>query len=162
MKKYFLLLVVLFAFSGCEKDDICAEDTPATPQLVIDFFDAVTGAKKNVTSLKLKEPNQVKDLVTYDAVSSIKIPLKTYEDFTNMELILNSATPATANSDNVVFNYSRTVEYISKACGYKTLFSLNFTNGAQRIVDSNNWIQSTFVNQINILNENETHVKIYF
>jgi len=42
MKKYIitsLALLLAVSFWNCEKDDICAETTPTTPKLVIEFYD---------------------------------------------------------------------------------------------------------------------------
>ena len=56
MKKIFFLLIICFtAISGCEKDDICAADTPTTPTVVIEFFDDATTALKGVVKLKIQE-----------------------------------------------------------------------------------------------------------
>ena len=35
----FLIACFAIALSSCERDDICAEATPVTPLLIIDFFD---------------------------------------------------------------------------------------------------------------------------
>ena len=51
---------------------------------------------------------------------------------------------------------------MSRACGFKTLFYLNYTNPTVLTADGNNWIQNIVVTQPNIENENEVHVKIYF
>ena len=41
MKKIkILLLVFALGFISCERDDICAESTATTPQLIIEFYDA--------------------------------------------------------------------------------------------------------------------------
>ena len=42
MKKTFLHLLILIAFSSCEKDDICDANTVTTPRLIIDFYDNLT------------------------------------------------------------------------------------------------------------------------
>ena len=62
----------------------------------------------------------------------------------------------------IKFNYAKSDVYISRACGYKTVFQLNATNAIEVTADADNWIQNIEVSQPNILNENEVHVKIYF
>ena len=92
------------------------------------------------------------------------MPLKTFENTSVSYFIKNGSVAPTSddNSDSVIFNYTRKTEYVSRACGYKTLFTLNSTNPITVTPDSNNWIQSVVVSQPNIENENETHIKIYF
>ena len=66
------------------------------------------------------------------------------------------------NIDVITFNYQRVDKYVSRACGFKTLFYLNVTNPVVLTADGSNWIQNIVVTQPNIENENEVHVKIYF
>ena len=52
MKKIYLLFLIAITFSSCEKDDICDANTPTTPRLIIDFYDATNPtALKNVINL---------------------------------------------------------------------------------------------------------------
>jgi hypothetical protein len=92
------------------------------------------------------------------------VPLKTFQDTSILHFIQNgSIDPITDdNLDEITFNYSRKTVFISRACGYKTLFTLNTTNPITVTPDSNNWIQNVIVSQPNIENEDETHIKIYF
>lgn len=164
MKKIFLLLLICSFFSSCEKDDICDATTPTTPKVVIEFFDiANPTASKNVTNLGVFNTDFTVGF-GFTNTSNIKIPLKTFQDSSVFYFIQNgSADPTTDdNTDEVIFNYTRKTEYISRACGFKTLYTLNTTNPITITPDSNNWIQNIIVSQPNIENENETHVKIYF
>ncbi|NHM03048.1 DUF6452 family protein [Flavobacterium difficile] len=165
MKKLFLLLVLISCFfSGCEKDDICDAGTPTTPKIVLEFYDiANPTVLKNVTNLGIIAPGFTSGF-GFSGTSNIKIPLKTFQDSSVFYFIQNgSAEPSTDdNQDEVTFNYTRRTEYVSRACGYKTLYVLNTSNPVTVTPDSNNWIQNVIVTQPNIENENETHVKIYF
>jgi hypothetical protein len=164
MKKIFLLLLICFFFSGCEKDDICDEATPTTPKVVIEFYDIVTPTTlKNVTNLKITATGFTSEL-KYNAVSKITVPLKTFTDVAALNFNLNGSIDPTSddNLDEVIFNYTRKTEYVSRACGFKTIYTLNTTNPVVVTADGNNWIQNIIVSQPNIENENETHVKIYF
>ena len=100
----------------------------------------------------------------FTAVSKIQVPLRTTVDATTLNFIQNGSDTDTTNDnvDVITFNYQRVDEYISRACGYKTLFYLNATNPVDLTNDGNNWIQDIIVTQPNIENENEVHVKIYF
>lgn len=95
-------------------------------------------------------------------MSSITVPLRTNQDTTTINFVLNGSDDDATNdiSDLITFNYSRTETYISRACGYKTTFILNETDGI--VIPTSNWILNYEVIQSNINNEDETHVKIYF
>lgn len=164
MKKIFLLLLASFFFSGCEKDDICDAATPTTPKVVIEFYDIANPTDtKNVINLGVIAPGFTNGF-GFSNASSIKVPLKTFQDSSVLYFIQNGSAEPTSddNSDEVTFNYTRRTEFVSRACGYKTLYTLDATNPVTVTPDANNWIQNVIVSQPNIENENETHVKIYF
>jgi hypothetical protein len=173
MKKIVLLLLVVLSFSSCEKDDICADET--TPQLVIEFYDVTNPTvKKNVTNLKVTGfstdavpvplPNS---LGTFSGVSVINLPLRTTDDITKYSLILNSSTSTSIvpNEDFLQFNYTRQNLFVSRACGYKTIFELNSPNGVTRTdpaIPDLFWIQFINIQTTTIDTENEVHIKIFF
>lgn len=157
-------MLISFFFSGCEKDDICDTATPTTPKVVIEFYNALaTTTTKKVTNLKITATGFTSEL-KYNGVSKITVPLKTFTDVAALNFNLNGSADPTSddNSDEIVINYTRRTEYVSRACGYKTLYTLDATNPVTVTADANNWIQNVIVSQPNIENENETHVKIYF
>jgi Family of unknown function (DUF6452) len=161
----FLILIFLFA-NSCEKDDICDANTPTTPKLVIDFYDAITNAKKSVTNLTIYEVGNTTALATFDNVSEIKIPLKTTADAVKYRFILNNTTPATAitNEDILEFNYTRENVFVSRACGYKTIYKLKAGTPTKSdpLTIPNYWIETLAVQTTDITNENEIHIKIKF
>ena len=177
MKKIVFFLIVLLVFSSCEKDDICDANTITTPRMVIQFYDALStvATAKNVTNLKVISTDQPNGIV-FDpkatdgsnylfSGSKLIIPLKITDDFTTYNFIQNS-TGSSSNTDIVKINYNRnTPIFVSRACGYKTTFTLNTTNG----IEVSNpigapvfWIQSVIISKSNIDNENDIHVKIFF
>ena len=167
MKKIVLItlsVLLSVSFWNCEKDDICAEGTPVTPRVIIEFYNAATPTVlKNVTNLGVIEPT-LSSGFSFTAVSKIQVPLKTTVNTTTLRFIQNGSDTVTTNDniDVITFNYQRVDEYVSRACGFKTLFYLNLTNPVVLNADGNNWIQNIVVTQPNIENENEVHVKIYF
>ena len=171
MKKLLLLLLLIFSFSSCEKDDICAEET--TPRLILEFYDVTNPTvKKNVTSLKVT--GYISDtvqkpipLATFNAVNKIELPLRITEDVTKYSLILNStSTSVLPNEDLLQFNYTRQNVYVSRACGYKTIFTLNNSpNGVIRtdnVIPESFWMQNINIQTTNIDTENEVHIKVFF
>jgi hypothetical protein len=166
MKKIFALLLLTLLFSGCEKDDICTEDT--TPRLVIAFYDISNPANiKNVVNLKVKGTGAVDDLDldVFNAESKIKLPLNPTTNSVKYSLIMNSTSTTLANEDFLEFNYTTQTVYVSRACGYKTIYQLNDLDG---VVQSNaatpdvSWIQNLTIQTNAITSENEIHIKIYF
>lgn len=170
MKKIVLIVfAIAFSLSGCEKDDICDENTPTTPRLIITFYDYDdTTVLKNVTDLEVSGTGAALALSVFDDVSQIELPLKTTEDFTIYDLVLNAADPLTTATDVLQFNYSSEAVFVSRACGFKTLYNLEGTSLTPFVLNNNpgitqgNWIKNIEVIQPNINDENETHIKIYF
>lgn len=159
---FLLLFSVLFAISSCEKDDICASGTPVTPRLIIEFYDAIaTTAKKNVSKLAVAEPSFTKAF-SFDAVSKIQVPLRNNATTTTLNFIQNGSDNIPTNNNIVAltFNYETQDFYVSRACGYKTLFyGLTVT---PTVYPTDYWIKNVIITKSNIENENEVHLKIYF
>ncbi|MBP0905541.1 DUF6452 family protein [Mariniflexile gromovii] len=177
MKKTSLLLILL-TFIGigitisCERDDICPESTPTTPSLIIDAYDVETPEnKKAVTKLVIGGIGN--DFILTNGIvslSQIVLPLRTDANTTQYSLIEDAfvndnGTPDDSsddfydgNTDIITINYSREEVYVSRACGYKTIFKNVTLN-----LDSNNWIisrQPLNDNQ-SVEDETETHFNIY-
>ncbi|OXA97305.1 DUF6452 family protein [Flavobacterium hercynium] len=178
MKKIIaFVLLFAFGFSSCEKDDICDANTPTTPRLVISFYDInIPSVKKKVTRLKVIGEGQTEGIVFNKTAidetkyltsgDSISIPLKPDADTVTYSFILNSgSTDATfINTDAIKFNYTRQNAYVSRACGFKTIFKLNTQAPFERqLPDADGpWMQVIEVKNANIERENETHLKVYF
>lgn len=173
MKKIILLvLAIAFTFSGCEKDDICDADTITTPRLVISFYDINNSSVlKSVTDLTIIGEGMTEG-ITYNSStlindSTVSIPLKTDADVTSFRFILNygNANTALVNEDNLLFNYSRENIFVSRACGFKTEYTLDpitpYVHTDAAVADEK-WIQYIAVKNSSIDNENETHLEIYF
>jgi hypothetical protein len=173
MKKLILLLfVIALSFSSCEKDDICDPKTVTTSRLVITFYDVTNSSvKKNVTDLKIFGVGMT-DGVSFNGTSlingsTVSIPLKTNSDATTFRFILNAenTNPALINEDILKFNYVRENLFVSRACGFKTEYTLDpqtpyvHTDAA---VPDQKWIQFIAVKNSIIANENETHLEIFF
>ncbi len=168
MKRYiklFLVLGLAVICTDCEKDDICAPGTPTTPRLVIEFYNNENPAiLRNVTDLRVKNPDQ-ETFMSFTNTSKIEIPLRTFEDITVYEFILNAtATDASNNRDTIKINYTRNDIYVSRACGFKTHFELNQTVGfvVDDTNDTNLWIKAQNILKTKIDNENEVHIKLFF
>ena len=181
MKKIIALLFITLAFSGCEKDDVCIDET--TPRLVIEFYDISNpSVLKNVLNLKVRgivESGFAPDFIVFNSATNdskylfngnkLELPLRINGNTTKYKLILNSTgTTVPPNEDIIQFNYIQQKIFVSRACGYKTIFTLdNAPNGVivtDAAIPDSFWIQQGNINiQTNaITTENETHIKIYF
>ena len=180
MKKILVVLFLIpFFFAGCEKDDICDPSTPTTPRLVLQFFDKNNvSLSRTTTNLKIIGdgmtdnnylPNESGGITWNNTI--VYLPLKVNENATKYRLILNAedSDPTNDRTDTLEINYTRRDVYISRACGFKTLydlfgdplrdpFILNETAGAT----TGNWINNIQVIQSQINDENEAHIRIYF
>lgn len=173
MKKIILLvLTIAFTFTSCEKDDICDANTITTSRLVISFYDINNPTVlKSVSDLKIIGEGMTEG-VPFDGStlingSTVSIPLKTDADATTFRFILNygNSNPALVNEDNLKFNYSRANIFVSRACGFKTEYTLDPTTPyihTDAAVADQKWIQYIAVKKSTINNENETHLEIYF
>jgi hypothetical protein len=169
MKKLIVAFIVccLSVFLwNCEKDDICDENTPTTPRLIVEFFDISNPTiPKNVTNLRVTGEGAEDPLRVFNAVNKIELPLKTLDTSTKYSFKINSTNADADNVDYLQFKYTTSDVYVSRACGYKTLFVLDQNIPyvqTDTIPNDNLWMQNITITQPNIESENETHVKVYF
>jgi hypothetical protein len=173
MRKIILLVfAIAFTFSSCEKDDICDANTITTPRLVISFYDINNSSVlKSVTNLKIIGEGMAEGVSFNGSTlingSTVSIPLKTDADVTSFSFILNFGNSNTAlvNEDNLLFNYSRATVFVSRACGFKTEYTLDpitpYVHTDAAVADEK-WIQYMAVKNSTIDNENEIHLEIFF
>jgi hypothetical protein len=174
MKK-FSLLAILIILTGisCERDDICSENTPTTPHLIIRFYNVDDQEQtKQVRLLTVNgvdsEGMPLENIVTSTSTDSIVLPLR----FQNEGIITTSRfelkrdsdfdtdtnDTTVSNTDIIEVSYTPEFVYVSRACGYKSIF-----NGAQNtlILDTDNWIFSYEIVNPTIENENAAHIILY-
>ena len=179
MKKIIAILILIsFASSSCEKDDICDANTPTTPRLVFEFYDRSNPTVlKNVNNLKVIGADMT-DGIVFNPKSSgddrylangntLSIPLKTLSNTTTYSFILNSGNPnpTLIDTDEVTFNYTTRDVFVSRACGFKVLFIFDPSNAVvHKAIPATKlkWMQFISVEKSNIDNENETHIKVFF
>ncbi|MBI9041464.1 DUF6452 family protein [Lutibacter sp.] len=148
MKKYSIVLVILLlVFSNCEKDDICIEAT--TPNLIIRFYDTNNPETIKAVSSLTVAANEKEDIYTNVSLDSIIIPLNLAENSTTYKFKSGTKT------DEIIFNYERKDVFVSRSCGYKTIFE-NLT-----VQTTNEWITNYIINNSTIENETNAHINIY-
>lgn len=174
MKKIYSLLILLLLLntsSSCEKDDICDPDTPTTPRLTITFYSSVNREQLlPVTNLFVKGIDMDAGYL-FNGVSTIQIPLDISKNSAKFTFTLNSKStnPENIYTDTLQFNYTRQTLFVSKACGYKTVFDLNkdtlpkaYILNDDPLAISGNWIGKILITNYNVVYENETQVNIYY
>jgi len=164
--KIFFLLITACLLSGCEKDDICADGTPTTPRLIIEFYSSENSTvRKLVANLKIQGEGATTAL-EFDQVDTIELPLKTNENFTNYSFNINSTASTTANNTDLIrFNYTVNDIFVSRACGFKSFFNLNLANGVVKTNpedDTDFWIENIEIVKSNVETEEDVHIKMYF
>jgi hypothetical protein len=175
MKKSIALFVLFICVLSCEKDDICPADTPTTPRLFLEFYDNSNQENlKNITGLRVQgiDNEDVLDGYNVQTTNNVLLPLITTANLTQYRFhknyaVNNNGTPEdpsddfiTGNEDILSITYDTEEVYVSRACGFKTIFTnIDITIES----DSDNWIlsrEATTINQI-IIDETTAHFKIF-
>ena len=175
-----LILIATLISYNCERDDICAETTPTTPRLMVEFYDATeTEELKPVTRLTVygeglannpTNDNTEGTLVYNTNATAIELPLLIGNEgeITTSRFILEKDTnlrldedvDTDSNIDIIEISYVTEFVYVSRACGYKSIFKnlqVSFETS-----DDGAWISGIeVVDTIEIVeNENTVHVRI--
>ncbi|QEE50739.1 hypothetical protein FUA48_14480 [Flavobacterium alkalisoli] len=170
----FLLLLAAIGFLSCEKDDICAEGTVTTPNLVVEFYDKDNRTVlKNVTYFQYftTDGDTLPSYKTYLNTNKILVPLRTNNEESQWVFSLGKKVNSDTiyNKDAITFKYLHNEIYVSRACGFKSNFILNPNiqdDPNPQVDDSQDadglWIQDYTIEQPNIETSDEVHVKIYF
>jgi len=164
--KYILLLILALSYS-CERDDICAEATPTTPNASVEFYDV-----GNPETLKTVPGFYIIGLdrdipvpgATGTPASAISLPLRTDQESTTFDFYKDIELDDEnmiigGNKDVVTFSYTTEEIYVSRACGFKTIFT-NINISVENDLD--NWIQTVLFVAENqtIQDESQVHIHI--
>jgi hypothetical protein len=175
MKKISVLCIVVFltCIYNCERDDICADTTQTTASLVIETFDVSNRTQiRNVANLRIEGIGNVGPLLVdgmeiTNRTSNIVLPLRTDVDSTQFILSIDTTLDENGvvnggNADTITVRYSREDRFVSRACGFSTIFSdVTITLGDEPRDDQ--WIRSILAendNQI-IEDEDQRHFSIF-
>lgn len=172
-KKSIFLLFLVSILWNCERDDICAEATPTTPRLIIQFNDiADFEASKTVRQLTVigldNEGNEVNTLISRANTNEIALPLRIgtegISNTTRYKLIKDADfdtdnNPATnSNTDIITITYIPEFVFVSRACGFKSIFNALGINSEN---DDEIWILAEQLNTDNVENENNAHITLF-
>ena len=187
MKKLkFLILFIAIALINCERDDICAATTSTTPRLIVEFYDVDELEElKNVPRITVYgeglleedvDGNPIEPTVSSDVTllynenaNTVELPLLVgaENETITIRYVLEKDTnlrvdnTGESNIDILEISYKTEYVYVSRACGYKSIFKqLNVARDS----DGNTWIANIEIEETienTVGNEDTTHVRIY-
>ena len=121
MKKFIasiaVFTLIVCYLCSCEKDDICADGTPTTPSLIIEFYN-----KDNQEILKTINLEYFAEGFTdVDTITNSRLELPLRVDADNVKWSMTYVYTPTAgnvirNTDFMEFNYERNELYVSRPC----------------------------------------------
>lgn len=164
-----VLLILTSYLLSCEKDDLCTDETPTTPGLVLEFYQ--NGNRDVVFPIDIAYYAGSNIVDPAGTQSSITLPLRADADSTELFLQYNRVSTGgvrTVNVDRFTVNYTRKQVYVSRACGYKTIYTLlpDSDTAPNPIVSDGPvtdgvWIRDFDILTTDITYDNEVHIKIY-
>ena len=169
---YIYLIITSSMFVACEKDDLCAETTPTTPQLIISFKDA-----NNTTESKVVESLGVyaidnNDLILIETINgintdSISLPLSNDIEVSNFKFYKNYSLVdgvIEGEENHIYLEYNAVEVFISRACGFiNNYIDLSVFNYDPNVFGNpvGTWISGYEVIIPIVENENQAHVNIF-
>ena len=162
VNKIIISVLLIIVFAGCTRDDICSEDTPTTPLLLIEFRDITNRLEiKAVTSLRvLVNDSDTTEAFLGTSDTLIAIPLNTRATISEFQFIKNSGDSINTNTDIISFTYSTQDIYVNRACAFKTVYN-GLGVSVEPEVGNENWIRDFIILNDTIANENEAHLAIF-
>ncbi len=157
--RYIFFLLIILGMISCEDDsEICGEGT--TARLIIKFYDEATNEVRAQSGVfSTTEFNDY----SFSSKDSIQIPLSLKNEVDT--LFYKTSVDAT-EMDTIALIFTRTEKYVSKGCGFKIEYTnLNAALGTsskdvKKIEFNPNLINEN--NQIDIIDETEAHMLVYF
>lgn len=166
--KILLTGIIIVGTWSCERDDICAETTPTTPHLNILFYDINNpNESKSVREFTLRaldtDGSELEDISVGSPFDSISLPLRTINETVTTRFALEKDSDfsdddddmTNSNIDVIAITYTPQYEYVSRACGYKSIFT-NLSITVEP--DGSNWILTNEILTTTIENEDQAHV----
>lgn len=172
-KKSIVLLILVIALWNCERDDICPETTPTTPRLIIEFNDIDnlenSKAVRQLTVIGIDENgNDINTLISRTNTNEIALPLRIvaegitnttrYKLIKDADFDTDDNPNTSSNTDIITITYLPEFVYVSRACGFKSIFNAIGINSEN---DDDIWILAEQLNTDNVENENNAHITLF-
>ncbi len=153
----FLCLIGVVFFCACEKDDVCVDWI--TPRLFVQFYESQDHATDKPTELTLANVTVTRDLdgkqeelYANAKTDTLYLPLRIDADISEFTIRIDEKS-----TDKLTIAYERKNQFVSKACGLKTIYM------HLRETHTTDSIKSIAIEQKDILeNEDEPGLYIYF
>ena len=163
LKPYLITILCVLLLAGCTRDDICPEDTPTTPLLIITFKDFSNRTlAKNVPNLQVRDAEDSSIILfSTTTTDSIAIPLRNFANRTELIFTRDANSDDLGGPNEDQFNLVYTTEdiYINRACGFKS----NYNEVAGQLINESggNWIFSFEVLTTTISDQDEAHLTLF-
>lgn len=159
---YIALLGASFAFSSCEKDDLCDGTDNQTPRLHISLYDQYNVENKKTAEYAKWYIVGEETFLEATNVSDLYLPLIPGTTSTQWTIELYDVIGEEkflTGSETLQFSYSPENIYISKACGFKTNFN---AFSYQRLNTPNPWMGGVSLTTNSITDEKNVHVQVFY
>ncbi len=142
------LLIVLSLATGCTEDNLC-EDIINNP-LRIGFYvtengEPVPGTLDSLSVIGLERKDSI--YANQVNVGQVEIPLDQSRDYCGFLFVFPH------HNDTLKIDYERNLSLVSIECGFATFFEIN------DLKITNNRIQSHIIEEYNVTNVNEEHIR---
>lgn len=155
--------MLVFGLSACEKDDICVGGESLTPNVVINLLDRLDPEVLKPAARIAVIANGFNDTLFFKSTAKVELPLQINTNETTWDLVLYipTANDTVYRKDQLKFTYTPEAMYVSKACGYKTIFH-EFNAIKTTSASADTWIQS--INRLTneLTTTDNAHLQIYY
>ena len=162
-----LIFVLVATQVSCERDDLCPASTQTTARLIIDAFDvSAQDESKSIVRLRVEGVDDngegIGALEGFNAqtTSRLVLPLRTDSNVTTYRLHLDysedeEGNPNGGNQDIITVTYITEDVFISRACGFSTIYNNVQIEVNADGIDDDLWIRSIRTENDNQIVENE-------
>ena len=163
---------------SCERDDICAEATSTTPRLFVEFRDinnpdelkavrrlriiGLDAEGNNIDTLSLDSANPTSSLLPLRIGLEGDLTTTRYKFEKDFDLAEDDDEETNSTVDIVEIKYTPQFVYVSRACGFKSIFEFGLNGSFTRLLEDNDetdWILTTEI--VNDVIETEDEAQVY-
>ena len=162
MRHLFIFTLLMPLLFSCEKDDVCID--PLTPRMNIGFY---RDDKVMVVDSIYAFWGSGKDTIFQGKkVDKALVSLNFLEDSTT--LVLHAYINRVKTVDNLTISYKKQRKFVSKACGFKFIYSRSTAVSTKVGIKRIQWVRKeknekiTKLKTRNIVFEADQHIRVYY